>query len=290
MRHGLGQLHALCLQWKHRSATQPQGIFFTPGYASRAGISGCPGEAQATPRHKLPPGRSISRPGGSRDIALVKSVEIFYFRENPDPRDNGLSNDMTLFDPFPAESRGLVPSDQDCERFWDLCRTPEHIREHSSLVADLTDELMLAALDCGLTGDRQLARAAGLLHDLGKAYTIRHGGSHCQLGASWVMDLTGNPAIAQCVLHHISWPGALDPEIHLIPLIIVYSDKRVQHTRIVSLQERYRDILERYGIDAGMVEAIKASFARVQAIEQTLSERLEVDLHAHPFTGRRLVR
>jgi putative nucleotidyltransferase with HDIG domain len=173
---------------------------------------------------------------------------------------------------------------------WDEYKLPEHIREHSRQVADVAGQLADLAHQQGLPVDKQLLRAAALLHDLGKAYALRYEGDHCQLGAAWVMDLTGNPALAQAVMHHVSWPGAIDPDRHPIPIILVYCDKRVKHDRIVSLEERYRDLLERYGLDAPSRAAIEQSQAEVKAIEKALSERLKVDLHAYPFARRRLVR
>jgi hypothetical protein len=136
---------------------------------------------------------------------------------------------------------------------------------------------------------QQTLRSAGLLHDLAKTYTVRYGGNHCQLGAAWVMALTGNPAIAQAVRHHVVWPGLVDIRAHFLPLVIIYADKRVKHDHIVTLPERFSDLLHRYGTSDARIASMHRSFAQVEHIETELSTLLEVDLHAYPFDSRRMV-
>ena len=165
----------------------------------------------------------------------------------------------------------------------------ENIAEHSSLVAGIATWIGHKAKDCGLNIHQQALRAAGLLHDLAKTYTVRYGGNHCQLGAAWVMALTKNPAIAQAVRHHVVWPGPVDVNTHFLPLVIIYADKRVKHDTIVTLPERFADLFDRYGVSEERIAAMRRSFAQVEDIESRLSSLLEVDLNAHSFDSRRMV-
>jgi putative nucleotidyltransferase with HDIG domain len=190
---------------------------------------------------------------------------------------------------FPAQSTGSVPQDEACFRHWRDLGMPEHIGTHSLMVASIATCLATWARQRGLPVRVQEVRAAALLHDLGKAYTIIHQGNHCQIGAALVMQLIGNPAIAQGVIHHVHWPGELDPKRHFLPLAVLYADKRVVHDRIVSIRERFEDILSRYANSFERMQRIYRSHARVLALEKLFTQILEVDIHAYPFDRRGMV-
>jgi hypothetical protein len=200
--------------------------------------------------------------------------------------------------PIPAQTRGRIPTDDECRAWWDTYGMLGHIKVHSELVAGVATTLAVLAADKGrgnpdgLTRDNfiQSVRAAGLLHDLGKTYSITHGGNHSQIGAAWVMDLIRNPRIAQGVVHHVHWPGPLDLDRHFLPLIIIYADKRVKHDTIVGMEERFADLFERYGHTERSRELITRSFNQGRELEHLLSTFLGEDIHEYPFDRRRLVR
>jgi len=183
-----------------------------------------------------------------------------------------------------------VPLDSECVQLWDRYAMLDHIRTHSSLVADVATDLTEIARGKGLEFDLQAVRAAALLHDLGKTYTVRYGGNHSQLGSSWVMQATRNPAIAQGVMHHVHWPGHLDLDAHFLPLVIIYADKRVKHESVVSLEDRFRDLFARYGINQDLTARIQRSYRQGKDLEKLLTTRLEVDLDGYPFDRRRMVK
>jgi len=165
----------------------------------------------------------------------------------------------------------------------------DNIRVHSLLVAEIANTIALLARQRGMYICHNTVLAAALLHDLGKTYTVRHGGSHSQIGASWSMEETGNPAIAQCILHHVYWPGKIDVINHFEPLVIIYADKRVKHDMITPLDQRFADILERYGTNTSRRDRIRNSYRQNQCIEQELNQLLEVDLNAYSLNRGRLV-
>lgn len=199
---------------------------------------------------------------------------------------------------IPVQARGRIPSDDECRAWWDGHGMLAHIKDHSELVAAVATTLAVLAADRGLGNADgltredfiQTVRAAALLHDLGKTYSIAHGGNHSQIGAAWVMDLVRNPRIAQGVVHHVHWPGPLDLDRHFLPLAIIYADKRVKHDRIVGMDERFADLFERYGHTERSREWITRSFNQGRELEHLLSTFLGEDIHAYPFDRRRLVR
>ncbi len=189
---------------------------------------------------------------------------------------------------YPYNPNWTVPSKEECFKYWDEFNLPGHIREHSRLVAVVAEEICLMAGDeIPVPADAVIACA--LLHDLGKFYCIEHGGFHNQLGASLVMDLTGNPAIAQGVMHHIFWPGDIDPDRFFLPLVIIYSDKRVKHDQVVSLEARFEDLFSRYGVNNHMNGLIQKSWDQAVAIQNSLNRKFGTDLNACTFNCRRMV-
>jgi len=187
---------------------------------------------------------------------------------------------------FPVSPSWYVPDEAQCVRLWDKYGMMPHIREHCRAVASVALEIVRRAGERGLIAegrglDAPSVLAAGLLHDIAKTYTIRHGGSHAQLGAAWVRDETGNPALAQAVLWHVSWPwqeGPLDDSADplRLPVVIAYADKRVRHTEVVTLEQRFEDLLIRYGIDDERRERITGYLNRTKTVEKALFDRIGV--------------
>jgi hypothetical protein len=166
---------------------------------------------------------------------------------------------------------------------------PDHIRQHSEAVAQVAHTIALHARRSGMNVCADTVLASALLHDLAKIYTILHGGNHAQLGAAWVLKETGNPAIAQGVVHHVWWPWSISLDRHFLPCVIIYADKRVRHERIVSLAERYDDLMVRYGRTEKSRQYITLSLEQAADIERALAERLEIDFNAYSFDSRGLV-
>lgn len=187
----------------------------------------------------------------------------------------------------PAVSR--VPTREECLALWDAYDMLPNIRAHSLAVACIAETLARMAATAGLDVDVDAVRAAGLLHDLAKTYTIRHGGNHSQLGGAWVQDLTGNAALAQGIIHHVHWPFSVDIRTHFLPLSIIYSDKRVKHNRVVSLSERFEDLLTRYGATPEIRQRIGRSFDQAREIEEALIQTLGFEPDADIAHCRRLV-
>ncbi len=183
-----------------------------------------------------------------------------------------------------------VPSEEDCYKLWDYYDMLAHIRAHSQGVAEFAYALAQRSYELGKIDIRDLSLAAGLLHDIAKSYTVQYGGNHTQVGASWVLEKTGNPILAQAVLHHVYYPFELDFDVVSRPaLFVIYADKRVMHNKVVSLNEREEDLLVRYGYSEASINGVKAGMAHGRKMEKKLSECLEIDLEKCTLDSRRLV-
>ena len=183
------------------------------------------------------------------------------------------------------------PDRQACQALWDRYAMPQHIRNHSRQVTRVMLSLGELLLRRGRDMVLPYLLAGGLLHDLAKIYTIRHGGDHAQLGAALVLRETGNPLLAQMVYHHVGWPWRVDiSNDHALHVLLTgYADKRVRHDAIVNLEERFVDLRARYGKTECSRNALARAYLQAQEIETKLSELLEVSLSEYSFDSGRLV-
>lgn len=193
---------------------------------------------------------------------------------------------------FARNTAWSVPNDDECAALWNKYAMPEHIRAHSRVVADFATALAEKAAEEGADVHVPSVRASGLLHDLGKIYTLKNGGSHGQVGAAWVVSETRNPHIAQGVLQHTRWIWHIDADVDswLLPYFIIYADKRVMHDVVVNPEERHADLLERYGHTEDAKKRINKSHQQGLEIEAALSRRLRIPLHEHTLDSGRLVK
>ncbi|MGE4505522.1 MAG: YfbR-like 5'-deoxynucleotidase [Desulfovibrionaceae bacterium] len=186
-------------------------------------------------------------------------------------------------------AQGPPPDPERIRSWWNLHGVMEHIRAHSAQVARVAHHMAIVGAERGIAVEPERVLAAGLLHDIAKTYSVRFGGNHCQIGAAWTLELTGDLLLAHCVYHHVYWPFELDLERYFAPLAVLYADKRVAHTTVVSLAARYDDLIERYGTSEVARRRIRETERQAMDIEQRFSELLGEDINACAFDRGRLV-
>jgi putative nucleotidyltransferase with HDIG domain len=148
-----------------------------------------------------------------------------------------------------------------------------NIREHSLLVREVALYLGTSLLAAGLTLRLDLIEAGALLHDLGKTACLGTSVNHAEWGAKALLA-TGYPEVAQVVREHVFLQSTgKDPRTIREAEVVNYADKRVLHTRVVTLAARFVDLRERYGQSA-------EARSRIAGLEQT-AQRLEARLFAH---------
>ncbi len=133
----------------------------------------------------------------------------------------------------------------ECLDFLEQIQMAAHIRRHSALVAEVA--LLLGGLlnRNGSRLDMRLIQAGALLHDVGKERSLLTGEDHAALGAQ-MLDGMVHPKAAQIVREHIFLEhSSLEAPI-TESVLVNYSDKRVMHDQIVTLETRYHDLISRY--------------------------------------------
>jgi len=151
-----------------------------------------------------------------------------------------------------------------------------HIREHSFRVTQVAVFLGEALAAAGLPLHLPLIEAGALLHDLGKTPCLGNGQKHAEWGAAVLTEM-GYPEVAQIVKEHVYLTS---DAVVLQPLreteVVNYADKRVLHTRVVTLQERFADLMERYGRTPEARARLAALEIRFQALEDKIFNPLDL--------------
>ncbi len=135
----------------------------------------------------------------------------------------------------------MIPSLKQCLAILKSHQVPEHIIRHSQIVCQIALYLGKELNKKGEDLNLALMAAGALLHDIAKIGED----DHSRAGANLLIKL-GYPEIAEIVRQHVILDQQKIEQISE-PAIVHYADKRVKHTTIVSLAERFEDLRARYG-------------------------------------------
>ncbi len=140
----------------------------------------------------------------------------------------------------------MIPSRNECFLLLQRYDVPPHIIQHSEMVKKIALSLCDFLNDRGGRLNGPMVEAASLLHDIAKMKTLHTGESHAHSGAQIIQEL-GFIEVAEIIRQHVvldeeHWDGPVSEAA-----VVYYADKRVRHTEIVSLVDRFQDLKERYG-------------------------------------------
>ncbi len=137
-----------------------------------------------------------------------------------------------------------IPSLEVCRQLISEMGMMEHIVAHSLQVCRVS---LLIADHLDLPGlNRDLIRAAALLHDITKTRSFKTLEDHAETGARLLADLD-YPEVGRIVGQHVHLERYFSSATPTEAEILNYADKRVLHDRIVPLNERMGYIIEKYG-------------------------------------------
>ncbi|MBU1184140.1 MAG: HD domain-containing protein [Proteobacteria bacterium] len=165
----------------------------------------------------------------------------------------------------------MIPSEEACRRLISEMGMMEHIMVHSQQVCRVSLLLADHLEHCGL--NRELIRAAALLHDITKTKSFQTLEDHAETGARLVADL-GYPEVGRIIGQHVRLESYTPARTPSEAEIVNYADKRVLHDRIVSLSERMGYILEKYGRAPERKRNILLLWEKTKKMEERLFESL----------------
>lgn len=164
----------------------------------------------------------------------------------------------------------MIPSLDTCLSIMEEIGMPEHIRRHSIMVEEAAVMIGKAHIQSGADLSEDMIRAGALLHDIAKAECLETGRDHSARGRDMCREL-GFDEIATIVGEHVRLDGFRPDGSILEKEIVYYADKRVNHDRIVSLEERLEDLILRYGKgQKDRIERITQNFAVCRDVERKL--------------------
>lgn len=184
----------------------------------------------------------------------------------------------------------MIPSRPWAQQFMAARSMPAHIVRHSEAVRLVSILMARSLIEAGLDIDLRLVDRAALLHDICKADTILHGGDHALMGRK-LLEEQGYPRVAAVIGQHVRLESLEVNEA----MVVNYSDKRVMHDRVVSLQKRFVDLMDRYGTDDQRMHRIMTHYAEAREVERilvsssgmdpALMELLNLVAQDHAFDG-----
>jgi putative nucleotidyltransferase with HDIG domain len=168
-----------------------------------------------------------------------------------------------------------IPDKDRCHDLMERYHMPQHIREHCTVVSRIALALAKELNANGETMNLAAVEAAALLHDITKSDSIHTRENHAETAARLLHSL-GSARIAAIVNAHVSLPPVDNIGKVTEEEVVNYADKRVQHTAVVSLDQRFADLMRRYGRDKNSGNHILQLKAQTLTIENKIFPRLNL--------------
>lgn len=140
----------------------------------------------------------------------------------------------------------MIPTRSECLAALADQGVPDNIIGHSIVVERVALLLAGHLIAAGNAMDTALVSAGALLHDISKMQGLREGKPHGELGAETTERL-GFSEVAPIVGQHVRLADYEDNGHVSEAKLVNYADKRVNHEEIVTLDERFEYLFERYG-------------------------------------------
>lgn len=150
----------------------------------------------------------------------------------------------------------------------------ENIRAHTVMVGKIAFLIACGLQRSGVDVSIRKTTVGALLHDIGKTPALASGENHAETGMRICIE-NNMEEIAPIVREHVRMKNYELEGIYCEKEIVFYSDKRVNHDKIVSLNERMAYIIDRYALGkADLREAIRQNFLLCSKIEEKLFRKL----------------
>jgi putative nucleotidyltransferase with HDIG domain len=168
----------------------------------------------------------------------------------------------------------MVPRVEECYALMDEFRMLENIRQHSIIVARVAELIASGLVQGGVDIALDRIIAGALLHDIGKTICLEQGGDHAQVGREICLRRKLHE-VADIVGEHVRLRDFQPHGTISEKEIVYYADKRVNHSSVVTLDQRLHYILDRYGGNNGEIcRRIRANFVQCRMVEEKLFARL----------------
>lgn len=171
----------------------------------------------------------------------------------------------------------MIPTAAECFRIMKRYGMLDNIRAHSVIVEKVAGVIAKGLIRAGEDISLEKVIAGALMHDIGKTSCLGTSYDHSKKGMEICVANSLNE-IADIVSEHVIIKGYdLDGDI-TEKEIVYYSDKRVNHDRVVSLEKRIEYIIDRYsGGKAEICARIEDNFKICKQVEEKIFSRLDFE-------------
>jgi uncharacterized protein len=170
----------------------------------------------------------------------------------------------------------IIPAREECLRLMKQHGMLENIIDHSIEVANVALYLSTELNRRGQRINLLLVEAASLLHDLTKKDSFKTKEDHAWTGSRLLKEM-GYEEVGEVVAQHIWLSHDIDPLLVSEEEVVNYADKRVMHDRIVSLEERFNDLRDRYGRDQKGMDYLGRMEMVIKEIENKIFLILQIN-------------
>jgi putative nucleotidyltransferase with HDIG domain len=198
-----------------------------------------------------------------------------------------------------------LPTKEEIEQLWDKYHVPQNIREHCKSVRDVALLIAQKLKEKGEDVNLELVEASALLHDLVRAVNFKepekHPGAakeniefwkkmqeeypdidHADLAAEFLQKTY--PELAKVIKSHGVMSKSQDVSAWSWEMkILSYSDLRVVHDKITTVDERHRDLKERNGDffhklkEKTGTDYIELIFTQIERIEKQIFGIIDIN-------------
>jgi uncharacterized protein len=167
-----------------------------------------------------------------------------------------------------------IPDERACYALLEKHGTPEHIIAHSRKVWELGKLLGESLVSRNHLVDLDLLCASCLLHDIGKYPCLLDGTGYHDVRGEKILEQEGFFEVARIVVQHVVLRGPKDAPIRE-EHVLFYSDKRVVHDELVTLEDRFVYLEQTYGTSPFAIEGLTLMKQETLRLEKEIFELLD---------------
>jgi uncharacterized protein len=168
----------------------------------------------------------------------------------------------------------MIPSVQQCFALMTKYEMLENIKAHSIMVERIASLIARGLREAGENLSLELVTAGALMHDIAKTRSIKTKENHSAIGSEICLhnhlEELAEIVAEHVVLRNFSKSGAVQEKE-----IVYYADKRVNHDKVVSLEERLAYLIRQYGNgDETLIRRMGKNFDLCKEVESKLFSKL----------------
>ncbi|NOX33870.1 MAG: HDIG domain-containing protein [Deltaproteobacteria bacterium] len=168
-----------------------------------------------------------------------------------------------------------IPTKKECFKLIKKMDMMDHIIDHSIMVSNIALFLSQKLKKYSKNIDTRLATSAALLHDITKTRSFDTKEIHSETGGLMLTEL-GYPEVGDIIRQHVILDSYKNDSPVSEQEIVNYSDKRVLHERIVSLNKRLEYIKQRYGTRKEFMDRIQIMRINTIKLENKIFLHLDI--------------